>query len=124
MQESQEMQVRSLDWEDLLEEGMATHSSILAWRIHGQRSLVGYSPQISKSQTWLSDFACTHTRTGGWVPQDGISALTGRDLRDLLPLPATWGWIKKVANCKAGEDPHQDPDGAGTLLLDFQPPKV
>ena len=25
--------VRSLDWEDLLEEGVATHSSILAWRI-------------------------------------------------------------------------------------------
>ena len=24
--------VRSLDWEDSLEEGMATHSSILAWR--------------------------------------------------------------------------------------------
>ena len=29
---------------DTLEEEMATHSSILAWRIHGQRSLVGYSP--------------------------------------------------------------------------------
>ena len=28
----QEMQVRSLGWEDLLEKGMATHSSILAWR--------------------------------------------------------------------------------------------
>ena len=27
------MQVQSLGWEDLLEEGMATHSSILAWRI-------------------------------------------------------------------------------------------
>ena len=27
------MQVRSLDWEDLLEEGMATHSRVLAWRI-------------------------------------------------------------------------------------------
>ena len=25
--------VRSLHWEDTLEEGMATHSSILAWRI-------------------------------------------------------------------------------------------
>ena len=25
--------VRSLGWEDLLEDGMATHSSILAWRI-------------------------------------------------------------------------------------------
>ena len=32
MQEPQEMQVRSLDWEDPLEEEMATHSSILAWR--------------------------------------------------------------------------------------------
>ena len=29
----QEMRVRSLGWEDPLEEGMATHSSILAWRI-------------------------------------------------------------------------------------------
>ena len=27
------MQVRSLGWEDPLEEGMATHSSVLAWRI-------------------------------------------------------------------------------------------
>ena len=29
----QEMRVQSLGWEDPLEEGMATHSSILAWRI-------------------------------------------------------------------------------------------
>ena len=29
----QEMQVRSLGWDDLLEEGMATHFSILDWRI-------------------------------------------------------------------------------------------
>ena len=29
----QEMWVRSLGWENLLEEVMATHSSILAWRI-------------------------------------------------------------------------------------------
>ena len=28
-----ETQVQSLGWEDVLEEGMATHSSILAWRI-------------------------------------------------------------------------------------------
>ena len=33
IQETPEMQVRSLDGEDPLEEGMATHSSILAWRI-------------------------------------------------------------------------------------------
>ena len=35
--------VRSLGWEDPLEKEMATHSSTLAWRIHGGRSLVGYS---------------------------------------------------------------------------------
>ena len=29
----QETRVRSLGWEELLEMGMATHSSILAWRI-------------------------------------------------------------------------------------------
>ena len=28
----QEIQVRSLGWEDPLEKGMATHSSVLAWR--------------------------------------------------------------------------------------------
>ena len=33
MQEVQEAQFLSLGWEDPLEEGMATHSSILAWRI-------------------------------------------------------------------------------------------
>ena len=33
MQEPQETQFQSLDREDPLEEGMVTHSSILAWRI-------------------------------------------------------------------------------------------
>ena len=42
MQEAQEIQIQSLDQEDPLEEGMATHSSILAWRIIW--SLSGYSP--------------------------------------------------------------------------------
>ena len=32
-QETQERQVQSLGWEDPLEEGMAIHASILAWRI-------------------------------------------------------------------------------------------
>ena len=33
LQETQETQVQSLGREDPLEEGMMTHSSILAWRI-------------------------------------------------------------------------------------------
>ena len=39
-----ETQVQSLSQEDPLEKEMATHSSTLAWKSHGQRSLVGYSP--------------------------------------------------------------------------------
>ena len=34
----QETQVQSLCWEDPLEDGMATHSSILAWRIPTDRA--------------------------------------------------------------------------------------
>ena len=37
-------QIRSLGWEDLLEKAMATHSSILAWRIPWTEELVCYSP--------------------------------------------------------------------------------
>ena len=39
-----ETQVQSLGWEDLLEKEMATHSSILAWKISWWRNLVGYNP--------------------------------------------------------------------------------
>ena len=47
IQETQETQVRSLGWKGPLEEGMATHSSILAWRIsctRVHRSLEGCVP--------------------------------------------------------------------------------
>ena len=40
----QETRVRSLGQEDPLEKEIAIHSSTIAWKIHGQRSLVGYSP--------------------------------------------------------------------------------
>ena len=44
----QKTQVPSLDQEDPLEKGMATHSSILAWRTHGQRAIVH---RVAKSDT-------------------------------------------------------------------------
>ena len=47
--------VRSLGWEDSLEKEMATHSSILAYRIPWTEGPGGYSPQVAKSQTQLSD---------------------------------------------------------------------
>ena len=48
----------SQGWEDPLEEGMATHSCILAWRRGGQRSLVGYSPWGRRVR---HDWATKHT---------------------------------------------------------------
>jgi len=48
---NQEMPVQSLGQEDPLEKAMATHSSILAGKSHGQRSLEGYSPGVLRSQT-------------------------------------------------------------------------
>ena len=53
----QETGVQALDPEDPLEKEMATCSSIHAWRIPGQRSLAGYSPQGHKESDttkWLS----------------------------------------------------------------------
>ena len=40
----QETWVPSLGGEDPLEKEMASHSSTLAWKFHGQRSIVDYSP--------------------------------------------------------------------------------
>ena len=45
-QETQETRVRSLGWEDPLEEEMATYSSILAGKSHRQRSLVDYTQSM------------------------------------------------------------------------------
>ena len=52
----QETQVQSLNGEDPLAEGMATHSSILAWRIPWTED-PGWlqSMGVTKNQTQLSD---------------------------------------------------------------------
>ena len=51
----QETRVRSLGWEDSLEEGMATHFSILAWKIPVDRGAWPATVYgVSKSWTQLS----------------------------------------------------------------------
>ena len=70
----QETWVQSLGQEDPLEKEMATHSSILAWKFHGWRSLIGYSPWVAKSRTQLSNF------TGSLEEETGYAQL------NLLPL--------------------------------------
>ena len=51
----QETWVTSLGWEDPLEKEMATHSSILAWRIPWTEEPGGLQSTGSQSQTRLSD---------------------------------------------------------------------
>ena len=56
MQELQEPKVPSLVWEDPLEEGMVTHSNILAWRIPMDRGAWQAAVHgATKSQTRLSN---------------------------------------------------------------------
>ena len=49
--------VWSLGWEDPLEEGIATHSSILAWRIPMHRGAWWATVHGLQSRTWLNDLA-------------------------------------------------------------------
>ena len=59
----QETWVQSLGWEDPLEEGVATHSSILAWTIPmGREAWRAIFHGVEKSRTQLSDFHLTFTR--------------------------------------------------------------
>ena len=52
----QETQVQSLDWEDPLEKGKATHSSILDWRIPmDRRARQATIHGVTRNQTRLRD---------------------------------------------------------------------
>ena len=66
----QETQVRSLSWEDPLEKGMATHSSILAWRIPWIGEPGGLPSTGWQSQTGLSDSHnnAAREKPGRWSP--------------------------------------------------------
>ena len=62
------MQVQSLGWEDALEEGMATHSSILAWGIPwtepgGLQSMRSESEVTERVHVHAHTHTYTHTHT-------------------------------------------------------------
>ena len=58
--------VRSLGWEDALEKGKATHSSILAWRIPWMVH------EGAKSWTWPSNFHFHFFECGGYHATDTL----------------------------------------------------
>ena len=70
-----EIWVQSLGWEDLLEKGMATHSTTLAWRIPMDRGAWRATVhRVAKSRTWLS----TAQRFSRW--QDYVNHCFWTDL--------------------------------------------
>ena len=77
MQEMKEMWVGSLGPEDPLEEGIATHSSILAWRIPGARWATVHG--VGKSQTRLEQ-RNTHARgQGRWLHRQSFNKALPED---------------------------------------------
>ena len=79
--------VRSLGWEDSLEEDMATHSCILAWRIPMDRGAWRATVHgITKSQTELSDSA-QHSITVISVCGRNYSKQVRRKLNSLIIPP-------------------------------------
>ena len=55
VQETKKIWAGSLGQEDTMEEEMATHSSILAWRIPGAEGPGSLQSKVLQSQTSLSD---------------------------------------------------------------------
>ena len=55
----QETQVQSLGWEDSLKNGMATHTSILAWRIPWREEPGGLQSMVTRvGQNLAIEHAC------------------------------------------------------------------
>ena len=67
-----EMWFPSLSQEDALEEGMATHSSILSWRIPWTEEPGGYSPWGCKDSDMTERLTHTHTHTHTHIPNNGF----------------------------------------------------
>ena len=57
------MWVPSLGWEDPLEEGMATHPSILAWEVPWTEKPGSYSPQGCKESDTTEQLSTHSTHT-------------------------------------------------------------
>ena len=67
----QEMEVQSLGQEDPLKKEMATHSSILAWKFHGQKSLAGYTPWGHIDPDATEQLSLSHSQA--LVSSEGLS---------------------------------------------------
>ena len=98
MQETQETWVQPLGQEDPLEEGMATHSNVLAWRIPWIEERFGL--QFMGSQrvrhNW-SDLACMHTHPSNY----SIKKILHCVYVPQLSYPFVCWWTSRLLPCPA-----------------------
>ena len=109
-----ETQVQFLGWEDLLEEGMATRSSILAWRIPMDREAWGATVHQIRSDQSLSRvqlFVTPHAvQPGSSVHGDSLGKNTGVGCPFLLHgIFLTWG--QTCVSCITGRYFSTEPPG-------------
>ena len=111
--------VQSLGWEDPLEEGMASHSSILAWRIPMDRGAWRATVHgVVKSQTWLSDW----TELMGEERRETEKPLPSRGQRSLT---CSWSERKLFGlNCVIGSCPPNHTSDIGASLFPILCPQI
>ena len=124
------------------EKAMAPHSSTLAWRIPGRRSLVGYSPWGCKESDMTerlpfhfslscigegngNPLQCScleNPRDGGawWAAVYGVAQSWTR----LKRLSRSSRHRKKATVCKPRREASGETRPANTLILDFRPPEL
>ena len=114
MQKTQETRVQSLGWEDPLEEGITTHSYILAWRIPwteepGRLQSIGWQ---RVGHDW-SDWACRNANKHSNVNKmyiDLIQYQVQHWIRYFMLM--SWGllwWLRQERICLQCERPGFDP---------------
>ena len=93
------MQVRSLGWEYPLVKGMATHSSILAWRIPLTEEPGGYGPQdcTELDMTEATQHAQKQPKypsTTEWIKKVPyvytMKDYSAKKMNEILPFATTW----------------------------------
>ena len=100
----QETWVQSLGWEDSLEEGMATHSNIPAWRIPMDReawraTVHGVTKSghdwVTKMYSWIPgnmSGACRNEKDICWMNDFLVFYVEAEDL-PVFPIPYLWSYF-------------------------------
>ena len=103
MQETQEMRVQSLGREDPLEEGMATHSSILAWKIPWTEEPDG--PQSMRWQRVRQGWMFKHRAHTVWeTDRESRASQTWACLRLSWEGLLNHGWLRPLPRVQVSEN--------------------